>query len=154
VNACDTCAFRAGSVTHDSEPYNALRGMLCALGAVPFHCHHVNGEDHSGDQQYLLQRLPRVRKVLKQFEILEGDPVLEGETVRLCEGWKAAIAKNKAKGLFDDPGIRNVRRIAASRALEVIELFIAAPEDSPEKAELNRELGSLVYMLAAPPEAA
>jgi hypothetical protein len=71
----------------------------------------------------------------------------------LCEGWKQAVRDLKAKHLFDDPAVCRVRRLAADRALEVIELFIAAPEDSLEKAEYNRELKSLVEMLAAPAEA-
>lgn len=132
MSACATCAFRPGSVTHDQEVYNALRGMLCALGAVPFYCHH--GHNWEDANAMLAAHLC-------------------GPGLELCEGWKAAVAENKAKHLFDDPGIRRVRRIAADRALVVIEEFIAAPEGSPEKAELNRELGSLVYLLAAPPEA-
>lgn len=151
--ACGSCAFRPGCVTHDAEPYNALRGIIAALGARPFWCHHVNGEDHHEDQQYLLRRLPQVRKALLNCEILEGDPVLEGETVKLCEGWKEAVRKHKANHLFDDPAVRKVRRLAADRALVVIDEFIAAPEGSELKAELNRELSSLVGLLAAPMEA-
>jgi hypothetical protein len=154
MSGCDSCAFRPGSVTHDKEPYNALRGLICALGARPFHCHHLNGEDHHDDQQYLLQRLPDVRRFLQRFYAEQGwsGRILEGETLKLCAGWKEAVRENKAKHLFDDPAVRRVRRLAADRALEVIEQFIAAPEGSPQKADLNRELGSLVYLLAAPPE--
>lgn len=152
MSACDTCAFRPGSTTHDNEPYNSLRGMLCALGARPFHCHHLNGEDHHDNQQYLLQRMPQVRKFLAKVPELQDDPVLQGEATHLCEGWKQAVRKYKAKGLFDDPAVRRIRRIAADRALEVIDLFLAAPEDSPEKAEYNRELKSLVELLATPAE--
>jgi hypothetical protein len=152
MNSCDSCAFRTGSVTHDQEPYNALRGLLCALGGRPFHCHHLNGADHHKDQQYLLQRLPRVRAFLKTLPELQGEPVLEGETVKLCEGWKEQVREYKAKHLFDDPAVRRVRHLAADRALEVIDLFMAAPDESPQKARLNRELESLIYLLAAPPE--
>lgn len=138
MSACDTCAFRPGSQTHDQEPYNALRGVLCALGGRPFHCHYVNGEDRHDDQTYLVR-------------VLWGQ--VDGATVHLCEGWKQAVREYKAKHLFDDPAIRQLRHTAADRALVVIDEFIDAPEDSPEKAELNRELASLVHLLAAPPEA-
>jgi hypothetical protein len=37
---CNTCAFRAGCITHDKEPHNALKGEICALSGVPFFCHY------------------------------------------------------------------------------------------------------------------
>jgi hypothetical protein len=156
MNACDTCAFRDGSVIHDQEPYNALRGLICALGARPFYCHHLNGEDHHGDQQYLLQRLPSARRFLQKVYAGLGkadSPILQGETLRICEGWKEEVRRHKAAGLFSDPAVREVRRLAAARALQVIEDFIAAPEGSKQKAGLNWELGSLIGLLAEPAEA-
>jgi hypothetical protein len=143
MTSCDTCAFHPGSITHDKEPYNALRGMLCALGAIPFYCH--DGLDWR-NHQAMVQSEPRVRRwLVREFGI-------HGPTLHHCEGWKEAVRRYKAQHLFDDPAIRRVRHLAADRALELIEQYIAAPEGSTEKAELNRELQSLVYLLAAPPE--
>jgi hypothetical protein len=94
----------------------------------------------------MIQSEPRVRRwIVAKFGI-------SGPTLHHCDGWKEAVRRYKAQHLFDDPAVRRLRHQAADRALEVIEQFIAAPEGSPEKAELNRELGSLVYLLAAPPE--
>lgn len=142
-SACSSCAFRPGSVTHDKEPYNALRGLLCALGAVPFYCH--DGLDWR-DHRAMVLCHPTVRRFIVS---ITGIP---GPTLHHCEGWKEAVRRYKADHLFDDPAIRRVRHIAADRALEVIEQFVAAPEGSKEKAALNRELESLVYLLTAPPE--
>lgn len=126
---CSTCAFRAGCVTA-TEPYNVLRSEICALGAVPFACHH--GLDWT-----------------RHISVIRGVAVdLSGKSqkAQMCAGWKERVRQLAAEGRFRDPDIRQVLRLTAQRALRVIDRAIAA-EENPHKAEYWLELGLLVELL-------
>jgi hypothetical protein len=133
--ACDTCAFgKAGAA---KEPYNRLRGMICAVSGTPFFCHH----DRDGNAYDLKDKLgffqiaPNKRKV--------------------CEGWKRAIRERirrhgsflfRGLPLADRMALRRYERRMGTRALEAIDEMVAA-HDVTDKKALQREIKSLIRAL-------
>jgi hypothetical protein len=131
MNPCDTCAFRPGSVTHDREPQNSLRGELCALGAIPFYCHH--GRDGQVRDLGSPPMKARARRVLVQA----------GETV-ICQGWRRAVAELAATGYFKDSP--RVKRAYAELGLGALQIFITE-EKGPKKRMASRVLKDVILEL-------
>lgn len=126
-NPCDTCAFRRGSVTHDSEPHNNLKGILCILGAVPFYCHH--GFDWEGRD--------------------ETDPTIKEDirkgTIQICEGWKREVRELAATGYYDHN--REVVRVYAQLGLGALHIFLNAEDGSEAKQKAERQLNQICAAL-------
>lgn len=111
MNPCDTCAFRPGSVTHDAEPHNRLRGELCALGAIPFYCHH--GVD--GVVRDLKDVTPDVRRLAVQTGYMV-----------ICQGWRRAVKELAAEGYFKDSP--RVKRAYAELGIGALQIFTGSEQ--------------------------
>lgn len=104
--ACETCAF--GPAGAGKEPYNALRGEVCAAGAVPFWCH--EGWDW------------------------KAGPPPPGQRLTICRGWQARVREHRAKGRYADRKRRGVRYWIAHNVLLWIEVFVGATGDDRRRA--------------------
>lgn len=103
MSQCDTCAF--GNSGAAKEANNALKGKICALGAIPFWCHHgKDGTEYDWQNSKL------------------GPYELEQSNRKICAGWQAEVAKLKRRGFFDE--FRAIRRAAARVAFRSLEIFI------------------------------
>ena len=128
MSQCSSCAFRQGCETF-FEPFNRLRSEICALGPVTFLCHHsLDWQGH--------------------ISVVEGIAIdIHGnhERAKVCEGWKQRVRERAATGRFRDQEINKIQRIAAQRALHVINLAIDA--DGELKDQYYRELRGLLQLL-------
>lgn len=98
---CSECAFRPGADAHE-EPYNRLRGMICAYGAVPFFCHHkVPWRDK-------IKMMAFNREMARQAGV--------------CHGWRTQVGKLAASGFYGD-GFLVIRREVAKQCLVAIDQF-------------------------------
>ena len=81
---CDTCAFgKAGGAT---EPHNRLKGQICALGGLPFFCHHApDGRelDWHGDSADYFRSLRNKKDR------------------RVCAGWKREVRAYRSRGFLE-----------------------------------------------------
>jgi hypothetical protein len=133
---CNTCAFRAGCITHDKEPHNALKGEICALSGVPFFCHYdKNGVDHHGDVVFWMRG--------RGFDI-NG----ENAQLRICEGWKKRVLENQARGFFKTRYLRFLRKMLGNHALRLIDVFLSSEDGTPEKLEAHAQLKTTIEMIA------
>lgn len=128
MSQCSSCAFRQGCETY-FEPFNRLRSEICALGPVPFLCHH------------LLDWQSHISVVNGVAFDIHGN----SQKAHVCEGWKARVRELAAAGRFSDPEINKIQRLAAQRALHVINLAIDA--DGELKETYYRELRGLMQLL-------
>jgi len=133
MSACDTCAFRQGCETHDSEPYNRLKAMICAKAGIPFFCHH--GFEWQDTQIFEINR---------RFVTIGGS----GTPQHVCAGWKRQVAKFKEDGWFPrDPEQRRVQLQVGRAALTLMRRFVEALAGSKEKDEAYIDLKICVVML-------
>ena len=102
---CDECAF--GKNGAGQEPYNALRGRICALGPLPFGCHH--GQNWHGSSNW---SAAQVQQALR--------------TSGICEGWRAEVQRLNKQGWYGK--YRIIRRCVAKNALFLVELFTTASD--------------------------
>lgn len=116
---CDECAFSNKGA--GLEPYNSLRGRICALGPIPFGCHH--GLDWHGSSSW---SAAQAREALR--------------TSGICEGWRAEVQRLNRNGWYGK--YRIIRRAVAKSALVLVELFTAA-SDNRKPVEKKRYLISL-----------
>lgn len=124
---CDECAFTKGAAAN-LEPYNQLRGMVCALGPLPFGCHH-NLDWHNSDRWTVAQQREALR------------------TAGICQGWAASVRELKAKGVYSTP-FQAIRQAVAKQALMAIELFVGAKNER-EKKRMHGLLRRMLSFLAA-----
>lgn len=122
---CNTCAFRTGSVTHESEPHNRLKGMICAAAGIPFFCH--CGWDHENIDVYLIDG-----------RFVTTDDV-DLRKIRTCAGWRREIARLKAAGQFAvSPDVRDLQKQLGAHALTALKEFIESPEgEAKDEAEIR-----------------
>lgn len=98
---CSECAFRSGGAAND-EPYNRLRGIICAHGAVPFFCHHdVPWRD-------------KIAMAAFNREMARKAGV--------CQGWRRQVRILNDSGFYRD-GFLTIRREIAKQCLQAIDLF-------------------------------
>jgi len=129
ANPCDTCALREGTITHDKEPYNAFRGLICALAGIPFYCHHgLNWKKHIG-----------VRKGIA------FDTEATHRRLHVCEGWKREVIKHIPQGP-EHRLTRMVRRAIGEECMETLEAALGETR-AAEKNELWAHLRELVVRL-------
>jgi hypothetical protein len=108
---CEGCAFSPGSITHDEEPHNNLRGQLCLLGGIVFYCHHA--ADGS------LQNLKGMRMEER------GRLVREGKLI-VCQGWRREVATLSHEGYYREHG--DIKRMYAELGLGALLLFTGEAE--------------------------
>lgn len=118
-SACDSCAFREGSITFEREPDNRLRAQIAALGGIPFFCHHG-----------LNWNKPIAVKRGFAFD-LDGNH----QRLKICEGWRSHVARMISSRTKN----RSARRAFAQIALDDITAY-RAEDDPKEKAMLLKEL--------------
>lgn len=126
---CDTCAFKTGCVTHEKEPHNRLRGMIAALGGIPFYCHYSPAGDWHDLQ-------------LGKLNASEAEAMRK--ELPICGGWQAEVKALAARGHFrKDP--ERVRRYIAVYALECINRFLKLKGTAKDRAykDLGRSLSLL-----------
>ena len=105
---CETCAFGSSGGAAD-EPSNAVRGLICAYGAIPFFCHHgKDGTEYDWREDAL------------------GPMRLNPANRKLCEGWRAQVAALKRSGYFPNRSMTFIRRFVAKRAYKFWERFLIA----------------------------
>ncbi len=140
--SCSTCAFGKSGGAAD-EANNRLKGMLCALAGISFHCHHSRLPDGSPGPEYGWQA-----GTLGPFELPPNER-------RLCEGWRRTVAKLAAGGHFrftdvaeDQFLLRRYQQGLGQAACRALDTFLATQE--PEaKAKANRELKMCLEALTA-----
>ncbi len=125
---CATCAFGKSGGAAD-EANNRLKGMICALGGIPFFCHHGrNGKEYAwrDGQLGVMELPPNERKV--------------------CGGWRRTVAMLAKRGHFrwtkvlaDNAALRRYQQSLGSDACRALDDFLG--ETDPEaKAKANRDL--------------
>ncbi|MGH9522214.1 MAG: hypothetical protein ACRD3E_06755 [Terriglobales bacterium] len=120
---CDTCAF--GNAGAALEAYNNLRARVCALGAVPFFCH------HSIDWQSQHSWKPNeIRRNARQSGV--------------CAGWKREVKALTAKGWFKHA--RWLRHALAAVLLERINEW-ADEKDEARKSALLTQIKAMLRVL-------
>lgn len=125
-NACHGCAFKEGSAAN-REPNNSLRGMIAALGGVPFFCHEsLDWKNQSGAFSN------------------DGIPRLPGVRPRICNGWRAEVKRLAAAGRFSSG--RLMLRSLARAALTALEEFLDSPKGKA-KTQAHTRLTGLVEAL-------
>ena len=128
---CDACAFAApGTPGAASEPYNRMRGAICANGPIPFFCHHTRSGaeiDWQSDPLAPLHVPPTQRKI--------------------CGGWQRAVAAIAATGKFhlgqtpeDRDALRRYQRQLAQHTFNMLEKYLAEKNDPAKKRELRLQL--------------
>lgn len=135
MSACDTCAF--GKSGAAKEPRNRLVSNICALTAIPFHCHHTRSGpefDWSG---------PGLQSSASFLALPPAEK-------KVCEGWKLAVRKLKAEGQFnvgdtpeDQHLLRRYLRSLGADALRCLEYYLAE-KDLRDKEDLRRQLKDLI----------
>jgi len=137
---CDTCAFRQGSVTHESEPHNRLKGMICAAAGIPFYCHHGWAWEDA------------------DIAVVKGRFVVIGEEIdlskiRLCAGWLRDVKHMKERGQFAvTPEVRALQKELGGYALAALKEFIGSP-DGEAKDRAEKRLWELAEIVMQKPEA-
>jgi hypothetical protein len=124
--ACSGCAFKQGAAANQ-EANNRLRGILTALGGIPFVCHSSIGwtPDKNGYPLGAMNAIdvimsPKLQKALKN--VTGDDPLADPamiefrSQIRMCAGWRSAVARLKKAGWFASKDVSLVRRHAASSA--------------------------------------
>ncbi len=127
---CDSCAF--GSSGAANEPFNRLRGTICALGAKVFWCH--KGKDGSG---YDWQSNP-----LGPFQ-------LPPENRKVCAGWQAEVQRLNRRGYFANADYRVIRRAVAERAFSLLRQFTSPATRRGQKPFLQADLKRCVAFPAS-----
>lgn len=125
---CRTCAFRPGCTTHEDEPHNRLKAMICELAAVPFYCH--QGTDWRNHNLHGLEA--------EQAMALR-------RTMPVCEGWRQAVGRSAAEGRYPKD-MAGLRRLIGVRALQLLAEFLHGEEAVKEAAKINLE--RVLQMLA------
>ena len=122
---CSECAFsKTGAAL---EPYNAIRAEVCALGPLPFGCHH--GLNWNGSKMWTPdEQRANLRK--------SG----------MCEGWKARVRLLNSKGFFGK--YTPIRRAIAKQFLELLEVWLAET-DEKEKSSQHRAMKRMLRFLAS-----
>lgn len=130
VDPCSTCAFgpkRPGTAA--AEPNNSVKGLICALGPLPFFCHHGRDGaeyDWKGSPLGVMQLAPENRKV--------------------CAGWKQAVHERARRGWFRSG--RLIRRAVARVALDLLATFIDEETSPALKERAGWDLEECVLWLA------
>lgn len=123
---CEGCAFKPGADAN-KEPYNSIRAQVCALGPIPFYCHHdVDWKAQHGWNAAQLRESCRVAGV--------------------CGGWTAEVRRLHGRGFYGE--FRAIRQAVAKQCLFAIELFTSS-EDGPKKSEVRRTLFKMVRFLTS-----
>ena len=124
---CAECAFRKSCETW-REPRNHIVSQICAAGPLPFYCHvSIDWRDpwtHS-------------LSVLALARVAGGD-------LRVCEGWKRAVAARQWPGASD---LRWYQRWLAKQALITAERYL---EGLASTRELQRDLSPLAEFYRGP----
>jgi len=118
---CGECAFTKASAAY-REPHNALKGVLCLLGGLPFYCHH-NIDWWNPD---LDGYMPRARDL------------------DICAGWKRETQKLAATGYFKKH--RMIKQTYAKIGLGALVTFIHGISKS-EKAKAMKALDGVIRAL-------
>lgn len=121
---CQQCAFSKQGA--GKEPYNSLRARVCALGPVPFFCHH--GLDWKDQKNW-------VGPILTQNCRQSG----------ICEGWRAEVRRLAAKGWYGE--FRIIKQLIAKHCLKLIDVF-ADEQDQTKKPEHVKKLQRMLKFLA------
>jgi hypothetical protein len=136
VTQCDTCAFTKGCETHDKEPDNRLKSLICARAGIPFFCHH--GFDWQTAEVFQINR---------RFVVMGG----QGQPSHICQGWKRAVQKLNSIGWYSsDPQIRKIQIEVGRAALVHLRRFIDSPDGSEEKNQAHQDLHFCCVMLFKP----
>ena len=130
---CSTCAFDDhGAGGAADEPHNALKGLICAHGAIPFWCHHAkDGSEY--DWQMKDSKL--------------GPFALPPNNRKLCGGWQAEVAKLARRGFFRNSDYRVIRRCVANVAWSTLDKFAANGVSKRDKKALRRKLERMLRFL-------
>ncbi len=139
---CSTCAFGQSGGAAD-EANNRLKGIICALAGIPFHCHHARLPDGSAGQEYNWRR-----GALGPFELPPSER-------RLCKGWKRTVGRLAAREHYrftevaeDQFLLRRYQKGLGSAACRALDDFLATQE--PEaKAKARRDLRTNLEALRA-----
>jgi hypothetical protein len=122
---CEGCAFKPGAAAN-REPYNLLRSEVCALGAIPFFCHHsIDWKNRKMDSASI-----------------RADVRIAG----ICQGWKRRVGELRAEGYFVDVEKRRTRRFSAMYILGVLDEWIEQ-KDPTEKKILHSQLREALRLL-------
>jgi len=119
---CSGCAFKSGAAAN-GEVTNRLRGAFAALGGYVFLCHESLGWKHGktdypkGAREALdVIELSRVLRRCGVSEAYLQEKRAALPDIRVCGGWRAAVARLAAAGWFRSPAVRYIRRYYARRA--------------------------------------
>jgi len=131
---CHGCAYRPGAAAN-RESHNKLRAVFAALGGYPFLCHESLGwtPDRPGypDARALNERLGILMTRAKLVELGAMPENIARETeqlrrsVRMCFGWRTAVARLKAAGWFARADFTAYRRQMGKLAARALDDFIA-----------------------------
>lgn len=83
---CNECALLPGGEAN-CEPENNLKAALCALGGIPFWCHH--GLDWQNPENHKAANRAEARAKVQELGM------------RICGGWAAEVARLKSVGYFN-----------------------------------------------------
>jgi hypothetical protein len=140
VSQCEGCAFKPGAAAN-REPWNRLRSMICALGGIPFYCHHgldwKRGEKAVGDALVIIKHQAKLEEIgIPKAALLRARlPIKDGEKLHVCGGWRKAVgAIHAAHPTWFGGQDASVRRILALHALDSLEKW-AGLKDKKQKAE-------------------
>lgn len=122
---CADCAFKEGGAAN-KEVYNRLRGTVCALGGVPFFCHH----DIDWESQHSWTAAQK-KKMCRRSGI--------------CAGWTVRVNDLRQKGYYDQ--FRVIRHAVAEQCLLAIDLMIDAKGKTKRK--MSRLLRRMIRVLAS-----
>lgn len=124
LQQCEDCAFKRGGAAN-KEKYNKLRAEVCALGAVPFFCHHE-----------------------VDWENRNWTPAQEKQNCRIagsCAGWRMRVRELKAKGWFNE--FRSIRQAFAKIWLRLIDEW-TEQKDPQKKRRTLLQMKSILKFLA------
>lgn len=122
--ACNECAFSKNGA--GKEPYNSLRATVCALGAIPFGCHHGTNWENSNTWTP-----EQIKAALREHG--------------MCQGWKARVQELNGKGWYGE--YREIRRIIAAQLLKLIDAFVSE-KDRKDKEKYLTSMRRMLKFLA------
>ncbi len=127
---CEGCAFSEGAAANQ-EPYNALRAQVCALGGIPFYCHHDMDWLGSGKRTFTRE---------------------EARQLKMCGGWQREVNRLAKSGYFKRASHFIMRGLAMA-ALDSIEIFVSTTDRDDKEHErkvIDRALARLVNLRDKP----
>lgn len=127
-SSCEGCAFTAGAQAN-LEPYNSLKAIICALGFLPFYCHHTRDGRDITDRPKTMSRAE-----MKQQQLV------------ICAGWAAKTKRLRTAGHYVGR-IKTLQYVAAYAVEQLDAMLDYKTNDEEGRAQAKINLWTALELL-------